>query len=145
MEGESGYTWDDGTAAGRAFRCEDIAHLSELPGEVRSKMGSKAASGRTSDMFVKVRWYRVVQNSTYDHLAESGERFQSVRGRLGVRGWTALSAPARSWRSLDEVERTSSFLLCFLLTAQVPPQRRAETVERFQHAREDLVRGCAAL
>jgi hypothetical protein len=66
MKGESGLTWDDGTAAGRVFRCEDITHLSELPGEVRSKLGSKAASGRTSDMFVKVRWYRVVQNSTYD-------------------------------------------------------------------------------
>ena len=26
------------------------------------------------------------------------------------RGWTAFEAPARSWRSLDEEERTSSFL-----------------------------------
>jgi hypothetical protein len=66
MKGESGYTWDDGTVAGRAFRCEDMKHLSELPEDVRSKLGSKAASGRSSAMFVKARFYRVVQSPTYD-------------------------------------------------------------------------------
>ena len=62
-----------------------------------------------------------------------------------VRGWAALGAPARSWRSLDEVERTSSFSPCFLLTDQVSLERRAKSGERFQTAHEDLARGFAAL
>jgi hypothetical protein len=62
-----------------------------------------------------------------------------------VRGWTAVGAPALSYRSLGEVERICSFSPFSLLTAQVSPQRRAETVERFQSDREDMARGCAAL
>jgi len=62
-----------------------------------------------------------------------------------VRGWTAVGAPARSCRSLGEVERICYFSSFSLLTAQVSLERRAETVERFQSAREDMARGCAAL
>jgi hypothetical protein len=51
------------------------------------------------------------------------------------RGCTAFEASARSWRSLDEEERTSSFLPFFLLTAQVSPQQRAESGERSRSSR----------
>jgi hypothetical protein len=62
-----------------------------------------------------------------------------------VRGWAALGAPARSRRSLGEVERTCSFSPFFILTDQVSLERRAKSGERFQTAREDLTRGWAAL
>jgi hypothetical protein len=47
-----------------------------------------------------------------------------------MRGWTALEASARSWRSLDEEVRTASFLPFFLLTVQESPQQRAESGSR---------------
>jgi hypothetical protein len=34
-----------------------------------------------------------------------------------ARDWTALGAPARSWRLLGEVERTACYSSFFLLTA----------------------------
>jgi hypothetical protein len=61
-------------------------------------------------------------------------------GRTPV-GLAAMPDMIRSWRSLDEVERTSSFSPFFLLTAQVSPQRRAESGERFQTARGGLGEG----
>jgi hypothetical protein len=64
---------------------------------------------------------------------------------LAGRGWAALGAPARSWRSLDEEVRTASFSLFFILADQVSLERRAKSGERFQTAHEDLARGWTAL
>jgi hypothetical protein len=47
-----------------------------------------------------------------------------------MRGWTALGASSRSWRSLDEEVRTASYSSFFLLTAYESPEQRAESGSR---------------
>jgi hypothetical protein len=46
------------------------------------------------------------------------------------RGWTAVGASSRSWRSLDEEVRTASYSSFFLLTVQESPEQRAESGSR---------------
>jgi hypothetical protein len=52
-----------------------------------------------------------------------------------MRDWATLQASASFGRSMDEVEKTSSFLPFFLLPAQVSPQQRALSGERLQRTR----------